>query len=167
MNIDQAYQAIPHNQTPYSLKQSRLPDADAKYLDHYFFVSDIALRARVMALNRFLGKTPAIDIQTYNQEVENAIASFALIQTPRHLQQIENTLISALRDQQSFFNEWNDMAGTHGYSRLQKTYTRHPKVMSSHQKLIKAYQMLKQTYPSETPYNQNAFFDHLCALDFI
>ncbi|MCP4488040.1 MAG: hypothetical protein GY820_12070 [Gammaproteobacteria bacterium] len=40
-------------------------------------------------------------------------------------------------------------------------------VKSSSQHLIAAHSLLKQLYPQETKHNQQAFFDYLCALDFI
>ena len=42
-----------------------------------------------------------------------------------------------------------------------------PLVQSSHNKLMKAYQLLNVQFPKEHAHNKAAFFDHLCALDFI
>ena len=43
----------------------------------------------------------------------------------------------------------------------------HSLVRSSSNQLIQAYDYLMQSYPQESPHNRQAFFDHLCALDFI
>lgn len=167
MSIDDAYRAIPHKQTPYDLKQSRIKGADSKYLDHFFFASDMAMRARVMALRGFYGQSGSMSLERYNSEINDMVNSFSLIQTPRHLKGVEDTLISAVRDQQVFFNEWAKTKGTRQYENLKRNYRSHPKVQSSHQKLIQAYYKLMAMYPREVQHNKTAFFDHLCALDFI
>ncbi len=167
MSIDEAYRMIPHKQTPFDPKQSRIKAADSKYLDHYFFVSDMAMRARVMTLRYFYGQNFGMDLERYNKEINDLVASFALIPTPRHLQAVEKTLISAIKDQQMFFNEWEKVRGTPKFENLKKNYRNNRQVQSSHKKLLQAYGMLKKIYPRESSHNQTAFFDHLCALDFI
>ena len=42
-----------------------------------------------------------------------------------------------------------------------------PLVQSSHGKLVAAYGELMRLYPSENQNNKQAFYDYLCALDFI
>lgn len=43
----------------------------------------------------------------------------------------------------------------------------HPKVRSASGKLLGAYGNLMRMYPNEDGTNRQAFFDYLCALDFI
>ncbi len=167
MTIEQAYRAIPHKQTPYDYKQSRIRAVDAKYLDHYFFAADVALRARVMCLRGFYGQKGGIDVVRYNREVNDMVNSFSLVDTPSHLKEAEVLLISAVRDQQAFFNAWEDARGTPRGQKYMQNLSAHPKVQSAHRKLIQAYSVLKRSYPQESARNQSAFYDHLCALDFI
>lgn len=167
LSVEQAYQLIPHQRTVYNPKQSRMASVDAKYLKHYFFVVDLGTRARMMALGNFYGRTYGMSIDEYNKEILNLVSSFQLIQTPEHLKSAEKLLISALNDQRIFFNEWHNTKGTRVYDRLKKSYTNHAKVQSSHAKLYQAYMQILNQYPKEAKNNKQAFFDHLCALDFI
>ena len=166
MSVEQAYDAIPHARTPYDPKQSREPKADTKYLDHLFFVTDMALVLRVETFAHFKNLNPHV-LKKYHKDIENLISSFELIETPPHLMQVQTAVIEAIRDQQNFFQDWSMAAGTPQYLELSRIYKSHPLVKSSHQKLLQAYAELKRIYPQETPHNTQAFFDHLCALDFI
>jgi hypothetical protein len=133
---------------------------DAKYLDHYFFAADVALQG-------FYGQKGAMSVADYNREINNIIASFDMVETPRHLKDAQTLLISAIRDQQAFFNEWDKVRGMAKGQAYKRNYTQHGKVQAAHKKLLKAYYMLIQHYPQEHQRNKTAFFDHLCALDFI
>jgi hypothetical protein len=165
MTIEQAYQAIPHERTPYNAQQSTSPAADAKYLDHLFFVTDMAMRARVQTLIMFHANKPEA-LEKYVSDVGTLLASFEMVQTPAHLKEVQELVVSAIKDQQAFFESWADTKPPL-YDSIKQSYGSNPAVISAHQKLIKAYSLLKQAYPGETQHNTKAFFDHLCALDFI
>ena len=80
-----------------------------------------------------------------------------------------NLITTALREQGSYFREWDQATA----KRQPFPYTLyqggnfHSLVRSSSSKLIQAYNHLMQSYPKESPHNRQAFFDHLCALDFL
>jgi hypothetical protein len=42
-----------------------------------------------------------------------------------------------------------------------------PEVKEAHGKLLQAYNALMRAFPGETQRNKTAFYDHLCALDFL
>lgn len=168
MTLDEAYMQVHNKQRkPFNPQQTQISVEEAKYLDHYFYVADLAMRARVMTLRHFYGQARAMDVGRYNAEIEEMIATFDMIDTPSKLRKPESLLIQAIRDQQDFFNEWRAAEGTPKFEQLKNNYRSHPKVASSHRLLIMAYSMLKQQYPRETTANQQSFYDHLCALDFI
>lgn len=168
LTLDEAYMAVHNKQRkPFNPQQTEISAEEAKYLDHYFYVADLAMRARVMTLRHFYGQARAMDVGRYNAEIEEMIKTFDMIDTPSKLRKPESLLIQAIRDQQDFFNEWREAEGTPKFEQLKNNYRSHPKVASSHRLLIMAYSMLKQQYPRETAANQQSFYDHLCALDFI
>ncbi len=168
MSVAQAYKALRHQQTTFDRSVAQMSAEDAKYLDHLFFVTDMAFRERMMMLSYFKSKKDARYIEKYNKEIGNLLASFEFIQPPtRTLQKVQDIVLSAITDQRSFFNEWHKARGTQKYNNLMSNYARDSKVQSSHKKLIKAYGVLKATYPREGRHNMQSFFDHLCALDFI
>lgn len=169
MSVGEAYKAIPHQRTQYDLKQSPLPQDTRKFLDHLFFVTDIALQKRMMMLLYFNRGQESFYLKTYDTEIGNLIGSFSLIEThDPAAQKIRDTIILALQQQRQFFDEWAQAKGTPKYDRIKNGgLVNQILVQSAHQNLVRAYMMLKQAYPGETGHNQQAFYDHLCALDFL
>lgn len=168
MSVEQAYKALKHKQTKFQISQARMSDAEKRYLDHLFFVTDLALAERMTMLNHFHRGSDVEYIETYNTEIGRLTASFELINPPNKiLDQVERLVLEAISDQKTFFNRWHRFAGTVRYKNLQQNYKNDLDVQSAHKKLVKAYMILKQVYPQEGRHNQQAFYDHLCALDFI
>lgn len=168
MTIAQAYLAIPHQRTQFDLKQSTSPEADRAYLDHLFFVTDLALQKRMMMLRYFQNKKEQDYLKTYNTEVGNMLATFDLIQPPNeNLKKVTDLLRTVLLQHKKFFNDWAESKGSQKYMRLMDNHTSEIMVISSHNHLMTIYNILKEAYPKETEHNQKAFYDHLCALDFI
>ena len=168
ITIEEAYRAIPHGRTKFDISRARMSTEEAEYLDHLFFVTDMALRERVVMLSHFFKGKDQLYIKRYNKEVGNLLASFELTKPPtKALKQVELLIKESIEEQQSFYKEWHKARGTSRYKSISSNYTSHHLVQSSHAKLLQAYMVLKQNYGSETKHNQKAFFDHLCALDFI
>jgi len=65
-----------------------------------------------------------------------------------------------MREQRSALEQWRKIA-------LPTDLARHPLVASSSGKLHRAYAELLALFPQEDAHNKAAFFDYLCALDFI
>lgn len=168
MTIAQAYLAIPHQRTQYDLKQSTSPEADKIYLDHFFFVTDLALQKRMMMLRYFSKQKEQEYLKTYNTEIGNMLATFELMPPPNeNLKKVTDLLRTVLLQHKKFFNDWAEAKGTEKYKRLLDNHTSEIMVISSHNHLMTIYNMLKEIYKNETEHNQKAFYDHLCALDFI
>ncbi len=168
MSVEQAYKTLNHKQTTFDKNRAGMRDEEAKYLDHLFFVSDLAFRERMVMLGYFKKRKDDQYIDDYNKQIGDLLASFALIKAPnRNLQQIETLLKNAITEQKQFFNEWSKARGSSYYDQLQRNYSSHRLVQSSHNKLVQTYMMLKRSYPRETAHNQQSFYDHLCALDFL
>lgn len=168
MTIDEAYKALNHKRTQFSTNNARMSAEESQYLDHVFFVTDLAFRERMVMLSYVQAGKSAYYIDTYNEQIENLLSSFEMIKAPnKALKQIEGLILAAIREQQAFFNEWHEAKGTSYYTSLSKNYTSHKLVQASHHKLLQAYGLLKRKYSSEASHNQQSFYDHLCVLDFI
>lgn len=168
MTIEEAYREQNHQRTQFDLNTAKMSEAEAKYLDHLFFVTDVAFRERMMMLRHFRAGTDNRYITEYNKEINNAIASFTFIKAPtRILTKVEVLVITSIQEQKSLFNKWHNARGTALYKNLNRNYTSHELVQKSHKHLIQAYGLLKGKYRSENKHNQQSFYDHLCALDFI
>jgi len=91
------------------------------------------------------------------------------LEVPATLKPVHQLVTEAIREQSGYFETWQrsvDRSEAFNYS-LNNRKRLHKNVTSSHNKLFEAYKILKKLYPKEIKHNQKAFFDHLCALDFI
>jgi len=155
--IAQAYRAIPHRRTSYAASQSKLDEADARSLAELFRWVDYGVVARVGALQRLHSHQDA------NEPVEelNAIATqVEALAVPPEARDAARMIVSALEEQRAALESWQ----TQG---LPTHLQADPRVRRSSQLLRNAYGQLMSSYPEETKHNKEAFFDHLCALDFI
>lgn len=167
MSIKQAYVALGHKQKTFDARQTTLSPQEAKYLDHIFYATDLAFRERMVMLKYFRQDKSASYIETYNKEINNVLVGFSLMNPPnKKLKKVENIIIEAVRDQQKFFNQLHALTPSDRKALL-NSLARDRLVQSSHQKLISAYSLLIQNYPNESQHNRQAFYEHLCALDFI
>ncbi len=168
MTVSQAYQALSHPRTQFSVSYAKMSEQESKYLDHLFFVTDLAFRERMMMMHAFRAGTGDVYIKVYNKEISNLLGSFEFIDPPTELLgEVEELVVGSIGEQREFFNIWDNARGTEKYQKLMKNVASHKYVQSSHQKLIQAYGILQQTYTQEIPHNQQSFYDHLCALDFL
>ncbi len=159
MSVEEAYQAIPHRQTTFSPEQARMDEGEKQYLKECFGVVDQAVLARVGALQYFQnGGRDGLKPDDYQSRMDTLTQRLEALQPPAKLQNYHKMVLQALRDQQGYFRK------------IEKTMrfdSSDPLVQSSHENLSKAYTVLMVGYPMESQHNKDAFFDHLCALDFI
>lgn len=168
MTISQAYRALPHQRTQFNASHAKMSAQESKYLDHLFFVTDLAFRERMVMLRAFHAGKDHRYIEAYNKEIGNLLGSFEFIEPPtRALGQVEKLITESVNEQREFFNIWYKARGTPHYKQLQQNIASHKYVQSSHRKLLQAYGVLKKNYSQEMPHNQQSFYDHLCALDFL
>ena len=100
-------------------------------------------------------KRPAIFSQ-----IDSLLWQIDQLRVPKRVQVARDNIHQAVQQHRAFF-ELQNVTGNRAEASRQQL------VQSSSRHLIRAYQKLKQTYPEETKHNQQAFFDYLCALDFI
>lgn len=87
---------------------------------------------------------------------------------PEGLKAMHRSVLDALIDQGAYFEEWQRaVSKREPFKHALGASPQHPRVISSSQKLHEAYGRLMQVYPQEAERAKQAFFDHLCALDFI
>lgn len=166
-SVEDAYKAIPHSRTEFDAENANMSAEEKKYLEQLFFITDLALRARVLTLGRIMyNHDIKKSVDSYNKEMKSVMEGFALLKAPQSLRKTGEVIISAINDQYVFFNEWAE-ATPGKQQKYKQTYKENPLVLSAHQKLIRAYQMLISTYPDESYHNKQAFYDYLCALDFL
>jgi hypothetical protein len=147
--VEEAYRLIPHRQTVFQSASARMPASERVYLAAFFSAVDQAIVAKVSARR---GATVA-------QAYAPVWKAWAQLNPPDSLKATQDKVKAAILDQQAFLLELEKHQSTWNMS--------HPKVRSSSANLHAAYYDLMRIYPGENAVNQQAFFDYLCALDFI
>ncbi len=154
MEIDQAYRLIPHERTVFQLHQSTIPATEAQQVAKLLSLAEKAMVERVDAMVNGAGKTG------YLSRIDGVLWQIDQLRVPKRVQGARDHIHEAVQQHRAFF-ELQNVTGN------QVEANRQQLVRSSHRHLISAYQQLMQTYPEETKHNKQAFFDYLCALDFI
>ncbi|MEZ0225459.1 MAG: hypothetical protein ACAH83_12960 [Alphaproteobacteria bacterium] len=153
MTVDDAYKAIPHKKTRFdaSAASAEMGAAEKAFLDTFFGLSDLAVAERVgtqVALSEKRATAAHYD------EILHRLESLSV---PPQLAAAHRLVTDAVKEQRQYLDT---LKGGGAFD------ANAPLVESSHQKLIQAYNELMRLYPSENEHNRQAFFDHLCALDF-
>jgi hypothetical protein len=157
----EAYRLIPHQRTVFLPESSVIDETSKAQVEQILQAVDVAVALRVRLLNDFNnGKLESPRIQLYN----DLIHKINSVQSP-NLEHLRSLLVKALTEQRDFFNE----------SELGKTQSNSPRpdiasnthVNASSSQLHAAYSELLRLFPKENAHNKQAFFDYLCALDFL
>lgn len=151
--VKRAYEAIPHRYTPFEPGQAKMAGPEKAYLETNFALVNQAVVARVEA-------TQSRSYAGYESKAQSLIRQLKAQKPPSSLKSYHELVIGAVEDQRAYFREW-------AKSPSAPFNPRHVKVQSASQKLRQAYGILMRQYPKEANQVKEAFFDHLCALDFI
>ena len=154
LEVEQAYRLIPHNRTVFQLHQSNLPASDAQKVARLLSLAEKAMVERVDALKNGARRTG------YMSRIDDILWQIEQLQVPDRIQTARDHIKTAVQLHRNYF-ELQDDGGSSADA------SRHQLIQASHRHLLAAYQQLMQTYPEETQHNKQAFFDYLCALDFI
>jgi len=152
MTVDQAYHAIPHQRTRFDPSPAAMVANEKQFLDSFFGLTDLAVAERV-GLQMAIARGAAA-----RDNYDAILARLAALTAPAKLAKARQLVSEAVKEQREYLR----------HLRAGATFDANaPLVQSSHDKLIAAYGELMRIYPSENAHNKKAFFDHLCALDFI
>ena len=149
VSVEEAYRLIPHRQTAFQPASARMAAPDRAYLEAFFKVVDQAIVAKVSSRKNI----------PVAQAYEPVWRSWEQLNPPAALKATQDKVKTAILDQQAFLLELERNQTTGNMS--------HPKVRSASGKLQAAYSDLMRMYPNEDGTNKQAFFDYLCALDFL
>ena len=169
MTVEEAYRAIPHQYTAFDTKSARMNPNEAASLESFFKFVNLAIVERVQTLAWFQSNgRQGSSFQNYRKRVGDLITQLDALPAPKNLEEVRRQVGEAIKDQRAYFEEWQEAtAKRERFKYALGSGPRHPRVLASSQKLQQAYARLMQLYPREGAGNQQAFFDHLCALDFI
>lgn len=165
LTISEAYAAIPHRQTPYNPQISPLEITDAEFLSVLFTLTDEAMRLRVEALNQLYNNYEYAYMNDYNMKYDEVLKRLRRLPATGAAKTAQYIIIDAIQEQKDFLNKWAEAPQEELQS--YRDYKSHKAVRNSHRALLRAFGILMDAFPQEDPQNKKAFFDHLCALDFI
>lgn len=151
LDTAEAYRLIPHKQTPFYLSKSNLPSNEASYVEKLLSLSERAMVERVEAMMEGPRKS------NYARDIDRILLDLSNLKTPTKLKPAYQHIVTAIEQHRSYFA----LSGSSSKSKKQQL------VKSSSRHLIAAYNVLMKLYPQESRHNKQAFFDYLCALDFI
>jgi len=158
MSVAEAYRAIPHNQVTYRSSKSALKRAEAEYLEQAFSLVDLAVVERIVLLRNIQSKTPKpIRLENYDQILKRLMT----ISVPSGLEYFHQQVVAAIMEEKDYYQ------GLGEHPSISTVNQWHPLIRRPHRRLIASYQFLASRYPQESRRNQQAFYEHLCALDFI
>lgn len=155
-----------HRFTPYLKDQSPLSIPESQYLENLFQLTELAMINRLDAANAFGRGQNARALNDFNYKYRRLVDAFQGLTPPKKLEKAQNLILEAMHDQAKFINDWGNSTKAE-HENYRRTFHKDNNVQSAHKKLLSAYHILMKTYPKETANNKQAFFDFLCAMDFI
>lgn len=157
MSVEEAYRAIPHRRTVFDSNLSNVAEAERAYLQRFLRLIDLAIVERVQILTALKSEGKARSVA---QDYDEIVRQLSALTIPPRLRSIHQLVLDGINEQKAALQEWRK-------SGLPASFAGDPRVVSSSEKLRRAYTELLQLFPKEGEHNKAAFFDYLCALDFI
>ena len=162
MTVEEAYAAIPHHRTVFSQHSSKLAPAQVRSLSQLFAWSDQGTVLRVQAL-RDLRAGRLQDVRRTMDGYRTLIATLASSQPAAEIKPVQLLVLEAIQGHQRFFER--KLQQSANPARIDASFT--PEVHQASEKLRRAYGLLMNNFPNEPSINKAAFYDYLCALDFL
>ena len=169
ISVEDAYRAIPHRHTPFESKSVKMNPQDGAFLQEFFRLLNLAIVERVQTQAWFQSNgRKGTAFSNYQRATNSLIAQLEALAVPDKLRVVNRSVIEALKDQGAYFEEWQrTVTRREPFKHALGAGPHHPRILAASHKLHDAYGRLMQAYPQEADRTKQAFFDHLCALDFI
>lgn len=151
--VTRAYKAIPHRFTPFQSSQAKMQASESAYLKKNFALVNQAVVVKVESMQRR-------DYAGYDSKAASLVRQLKAQRPPKKLVKYHQLVIAAIEDQRAYFKTWKKNPSA-------RFNPADPKVRAASGKLQQAYGILLRQFPGQAKKVQQAFFDHLCALDFL
>src|SRR2546422_7464575 len=169
LTVEEAYQAVPHKRTPYEAQLSTLGPPEREFLSRFFVLSDQALVERVETL-KALREGNRLPYERYEENIARILTGLRLLQEPASARGLVAALSRAIEHQRAFFRKWNTATAVRRPFSFPAGETQtgiDPSIGKASEELRRLYADLLSRYGTEHPHNREAFYQHLCALDFL
>ena len=169
LTVEEAYQAVPHKRTPYEAQLSTLGPPEREFLSRFFVLSDQALVERVETLKALRAGNRLL-YERYEANIARILTGLRLLQEPASARGLSEALSRAIEHQRAFFRKWNTAAAAQRAFSFPAGETPtgiDPSIRQANEELQRLYADLLSRYGTEHPHNREAFYQYLCALDFL
>ena len=160
LTVDEAYQAIPHRRAPYDAQRSTLNATEREFLAKLFSLSDEALVERITMLTA-LREGNRAQLERYEEHITRILTTLRALPEPASAHGLAATLGQAIEHQRAFFH------AAFAAATKDVQIASDPHVLTASNELRRLYTDLMTRYNGEHPQNRDAFYQHLCALDFL
>jgi hypothetical protein len=160
--VANAYAAIPHQRTPFDASSSTAAAKQKADLARLFAYTDRGVVLRVQGMKAH-GAKDAAGLKRAMAGYDALIAELKREPFAGEVAQAQALVIEALQLQQRHLQSRPEG----GLVFVRQQISTVPDVRAASGKLLKAYDVLMRAFPEETKRNKAAFYDHLCALDFL
>jgi hypothetical protein len=162
LTVEEAYAAIPHKRTTFVPAQSLLAASESNMLNQLFDLADSAIVLKVIAV-KAMQANDAPRVQQTIADYDALINKLSTLSISGDLNKIKANLLAAIKKHQHYFQEKQAQFQTnnhydHGFT---------PDLRAASGILQQTYGLLIQAFPQESSNNKIAFYDYLCALDFL
>ena len=164
LTVPQTYQTLGVNQVTFNAAKSRLPKAEALYLQEMFSLTDKLAQTRVtFGMKLANAKQNAEKLfEAYQRTTKELQNKLHKLTTPKNLQPVLSKINTALNEQVAYYAQKLEKDKQYHQIDFDNKLVQH-----SHQQLLAAYYKLMTTFPSANRHSQQAFYAHLCVLDLI
>lgn len=162
MTADEAYSAIPHRRTLYEPPASTAAPDKARELGRLFTLTDEGVVLRVQGM-RAQRERNAAEVRGLLQRYDSLVAKLEGEKFAPEVARARDLIAEGVRMHRKFLA--SRPAG--GMTFVRAELHAAPDVTQASRKLMGAYQLLMAAFPKEAERNKTAFYDHLCALDYL
>ncbi len=152
MDLAEAYRLTNVKQKSFDLASADMIEAEKRYLSDMFAITDLAVIERVGTQEALRQRDKAAD----NYSI--ILSKFDALPPPDKLRTVHQQLRNAIALERDYID---------GLRRGLRFDAQSDTVQTVHRTLLWVYAELQRLYPKEDARIQEAFYAHLCALDFI
>ena len=162
LTVEEAYAAIPHRRTTFVATQSLLAASESNMLNQLFGFADKAIVLKVIAVKAMQANDAARVKQTI-ADYDVLIKHLSTLTISGDLNRIKANLLTAIQKHRHYFQTKQEQFQTD--NQYDQKFT--PDIREASGILLQTYGLLMQAFPQESSNNKIAFYDYLCALDFL
>jgi hypothetical protein len=163
MTVDQAYSALKHRRTVFDERATKASKAQAESLKRLFSLAEVGTVLKVRAYQAH-ARGDRAGYAAVLADYDSLIDVSKRQPSSAEIGPAQDLVVGAIVRQRAVLAA---SAAKPVAVLSRNELARDPQVQKVHGDLISAYHMLLRAFPEEPTVNRDAFYDYLCALDFL